>query len=135
MLRTDDFTFIRYDQSRKIGKPNGLLTTINDIFTGNEPLTCCDTDQLITLERNMRLPQQFLEHCSSCYYNFHNLFCYQTCYKSKGDSRNVPDEGDSRNVPDEGDYRNVPDEGGSRNVPDEGDYRNVPDEGDSRNVL
>lgn len=59
-----------------------LKTYCPDLIDGNEPLTCCDTDQLITLERNMRLPQQFLEHCPSCYYNFLNLFCYQTCYKS-----------------------------------------------------
>lgn len=45
-------------------------------------MTCCDTDQLITFKTNMGLPQQFFHRCPSCYHNFLNLYCYQTCHKS-----------------------------------------------------
>ncbi|CAC5359870.1 unnamed protein product [Mytilus coruscus] len=45
--------------------------------------TCCDTDQLITIQKNMGLPQQFFLRCPSCYRNFLNLYCYQTCSKNQ----------------------------------------------------
>ncbi|XP_063417438.1 NPC intracellular cholesterol transporter 1-like [Mytilus trossulus] len=45
--------------------------------------TCCDTDQLVTIQKNMGLPQQFFLRCPSCYRNFLNLYCYQTCSKNQ----------------------------------------------------
>ena len=60
-----------------------LKTYCPDLVDGSDPLmTCCDTDQLISIKDNMGLPEQFFQRCPSCYHNFLNLYCYQTCYKS-----------------------------------------------------
>lgn len=56
-----------------------LRTYCPDLVTGNQTKTCCDVNQLHTLQSNMGLPQQFFLRCPSCYNNFLNLYCYLTC--------------------------------------------------------
>lgn len=46
---------------------------------GSNPKTCCDTFQLQTLDKNIRLAYQFLKHCPSCMSNFAEHFCSFTC--------------------------------------------------------
>ena len=41
--------------------------------------TCCDMAQMNTLRSNLKLAQQQLVRCPSCYKNFRNVFCAITC--------------------------------------------------------
>ncbi|XP_014671741.1 PREDICTED: LOW QUALITY PROTEIN: Niemann-Pick C1 protein-like [Priapulus caudatus] len=53
--------------------------------TGDVPHTCCDYDQLRTLDSNMALPQQFFLRCPACYSNFLQLYCKLTCNPTHSD--------------------------------------------------
>ena len=52
-------------------------------------MTCCGTDQLMTFQSSLGLPQQFLLRCPSCFRNFLNLFCYQTCEPNQSNFMNI----------------------------------------------
>ncbi|KAL4217752.1 NPC intracellular cholesterol transporter 1 [Mactra antiquata] len=41
--------------------------------------TCCNTEQLQTMESNLALPDQLLSRCPACYTNFLNQICQMTC--------------------------------------------------------
>lgn len=41
--------------------------------------TCCDVEQLKTMEENLALPDQLLQRCPACYSNFLNQICQMTC--------------------------------------------------------
>ncbi|KAK3087273.1 hypothetical protein FSP39_003937, partial [Pinctada imbricata] len=73
--------------AKKLTDPTGLhllQTYCPDLYKGDDnTYTCCDTHQLITIEGNMGLPQQFFTRCPSCYNNFLNLYCYMTCGRNQ----------------------------------------------------
>lgn len=48
-------------------------------YKGGTPQTCCDYNQLQTLDSNLDLPRQFFLRCPSCFSNFVELFCQLTC--------------------------------------------------------
>ncbi|KAL3891661.1 hypothetical protein ACJMK2_003913 [Sinanodonta woodiana] len=50
-----------------------------DLYHGNDSVTCCSTNQLMTIAGNMDLPKQFFSRCPSCYHNFLNIYCDMTC--------------------------------------------------------
>ncbi|XP_061187973.1 NPC intracellular cholesterol transporter 1-like [Saccostrea echinata] len=62
-----------------------LRTYCPNLVTSDQPLTCCDLDQLRSFKKNMGVPQQLLLRCPSCYYNFLYLFCYFTCDPNQAD--------------------------------------------------
>lgn len=41
--------------------------------------TCCSWDQLVSIDKNMALPQQMLSRCPACWNNFLNFYCEMTC--------------------------------------------------------
>ncbi|XP_021364302.1 Niemann-Pick C1 protein-like [Mizuhopecten yessoensis] len=56
-----------------------LLQYCPQLYAGNSTLTCCSSTQLTTMEQNMGLARELLYRCSSCFYNFLNIFCSLTC--------------------------------------------------------
>ncbi|XP_050411924.1 NPC intracellular cholesterol transporter 1 [Patella vulgata] len=55
------------------------------LYTGRETKTCCSTNQLKFLEKEMVLPYQILGRCHACYQNFVNMYCYMTCDPHQSD--------------------------------------------------
>lgn len=49
------------------------------LYKGNSTRTCCDANQLVSMEKMMTLPTQLLIRCPSCYQNFLNIYCFLTC--------------------------------------------------------
>ena len=41
--------------------------------------TCCSSSQLKTFQSNMKLPDETMSRCPSCYKNLVDLYCYMTC--------------------------------------------------------
>ena len=46
---------------------------------GDIPKTCCDTKQLMTLDKNIRMASSILKRCPSCMSNFEKQICEFTC--------------------------------------------------------
>lgn len=46
---------------------------------GNQALTCCDSQQIESMDANFKLPQRLLGGCPSCFANFKKTFCRLTC--------------------------------------------------------
>uniref|UniRef100_A0ABM0LYJ6 Niemann-Pick C1 protein-like n=1 Tax=Saccoglossus kowalevskii TaxID=10224 RepID=A0ABM0LYJ6_SACKO len=49
-----------------------------DNITGDY-MTCCDTDQIVTLQKQTAFPQSAFARCPACLANFMNLYCQVTC--------------------------------------------------------
>ena len=47
--------------------------------TSHSTYTCCNEDQMNTLKTSLKLAQQQLGRCPSCYQNFRDVFCATTC--------------------------------------------------------
>ncbi|XP_071482510.1 NPC intracellular cholesterol transporter 1-like [Diadema antillarum] len=45
----------------------------------NATRTCCATSQLLTFQGNMKLPEETMGRCPSCYKNLVTLYCHLTC--------------------------------------------------------
>ena len=45
----------------------------------NSTYTCCNLEQMNTLQTSLKLAQQQLGRCPSCYQNFRDVFCATTC--------------------------------------------------------
>ncbi|XP_066601726.1 NPC intracellular cholesterol transporter 1 isoform X2 [Prorops nasuta] len=56
---------------------------------GNGIQTCCGTDQLKTLEKNIKLASNFLKRCPSCLDNLVKHFCDFTCSQDQSTFINV----------------------------------------------
>lgn len=58
----------------------------------NSTFVCCDLDQINTLRTNsLKLAEQQLGRCPSCYQNFMNIFCATTCDPSNSLFMNASD--------------------------------------------
>ncbi|CAG9824579.1 unnamed protein product [Phaedon cochleariae] len=51
--------------------------------------TCCDSDQLHTLEKNLELPDTMLGRCPSCMANFLRHICHMTCSPNQAEFMKV----------------------------------------------
>nr|XP_054751603.1 NPC intracellular cholesterol transporter 1-like [Lytechinus pictus] len=45
----------------------------------NETKTCCSPSQLQTFQNNMKIPDETMSRCPSCYKNLVNIYCHLTC--------------------------------------------------------
>ncbi|KAG7205223.1 hypothetical protein KM043_018307 [Ampulex compressa] len=57
--------------------------------SGNGIITCCDTNQLSTLDVNIKLASNFLKRCPSCLDNLAKHFCDFTCGRNQSKFINV----------------------------------------------
>lgn len=56
--------------------------------------TCCDANQLITLDANIKLAANFLKRCPSCLDNLAKHFCDFTCAVNQSKFINVTEKGE-----------------------------------------
>lgn len=61
--------------------------------------TCCDPEQLNTLNDQMSTLKLVAERCPSCYYNFRSLFCSTTCHPQQSRFITVKEFGQSSKYP------------------------------------
>jgi len=54
--------------------------------------TCCDADQLVTLDANIKLASNFLKRCPSCLDNLVKHFCDFTCAANQSKFINVTEK-------------------------------------------
>ncbi|KOX79311.1 Niemann-Pick C1 protein [Melipona quadrifasciata] len=59
------------------------------VDSGNGINTCCDTNQLKTMDQNIKLAANFLNRCPSCLDNLVKHFCEFTCSKEQSKFINV----------------------------------------------
>lgn len=59
------------------------------VDSGNGINTCCDTNQLETMDKNIKLAANFLNRCPSCLDNLVKHFCEFTCSKEQSKFINV----------------------------------------------
>ncbi|EFN66499.1 Niemann-Pick C1 protein [Camponotus floridanus] len=57
--------------------------------------TCCDTNQLTTLDANIKLASNFLKRCPSCLDNLAKHFCDFTCATNQSKFINVTEKGEA----------------------------------------
>lgn len=57
--------------------------------------TCCDTNQLITLDANIQLASNFLKRCPSCLDNLSKHFCDFTCAVNQSKFINITEKGEA----------------------------------------
>ncbi|XP_052763831.1 NPC intracellular cholesterol transporter 1-like isoform X1 [Mya arenaria] len=50
------------------------------LYNGDDnTYTCCSTEQLITMQSSLGVPNNLLQRCPACYHNFLNQICQMTC--------------------------------------------------------
>lgn len=60
--------------------------------------TCCDTNQLATLDTNIKLASNFLKRCPSCLDNLAKHFCDFTCATNQSKFINITEKGEANDV-------------------------------------
>ncbi|XP_029677101.1 NPC intracellular cholesterol transporter 1 isoform X4 [Formica exsecta] len=60
--------------------------------------TCCDMNQLITMDANLKLASNFLKRCPSCLNNLAKHFCDYTCAANQNKFINVTKTGEANGV-------------------------------------
>ncbi|KAH0955249.1 hypothetical protein HN011_012453 [Eciton burchellii] len=60
--------------------------------------TCCDADQLVTLDANIKLASNFLKRCPSCLNNLVRHFCDFTCAANQSKFINVTEKAQANGV-------------------------------------
>ncbi|XP_070150213.1 NPC intracellular cholesterol transporter 1 isoform X4 [Polyergus mexicanus] len=60
--------------------------------------TCCDMNQLITMDANLKLASNFLKRCPSCLDNLAKHFCDYTCAANQSKFINVTKTGEASDV-------------------------------------
>lgn len=58
--------------------------------------TCCDMNQLITMDANLKLASNFLKRCPSCLDNLAKHFCDYTCAANQSKFINVTEKGEEK---------------------------------------
>lgn len=56
---------------------------------GSDTKTCCSVSQLHTFQKNMKVPDETMSRCPSCYRNLVNLYCHLTCSPDQSMSVNA----------------------------------------------
>lgn len=72
------------------------------VDNGNGVSTCCDGNQLVTLDTNIKLASNFLKRCPSCLDNLVKHFCDFTCATNQSTFINVTERA---KAPDNSNYR------------------------------
>lgn len=96
------------------GPAKPLEKTYQDILLKNCPHfadadgkilnTCCDTEQVTTLDENLKLAENFLARCPSCMNNLAKTFCEMTCSPRQSLFLNVTKFGPNNTYIDEIEY-------------------------------
>ncbi|KAL6430199.1 hypothetical protein ACFW04_007740 [Cataglyphis niger] len=60
--------------------------------------TCCDMNQLITMNANLKLASNFLKRCPSCLDNLAKHFCDYTCAANQSKFINITEKGEENGV-------------------------------------
>ncbi|KAL0126706.1 hypothetical protein PUN28_005221 [Cardiocondyla obscurior] len=56
----------------------------DDISENESPITCCDSEQIVTMDQSMNLAENIFGRCPTCVRNVYRFICEMTCSPEQG---------------------------------------------------
>ncbi|WAR17615.1 NPC1-like protein [Mya arenaria] len=74
-----DATKLHMSCESTFGQPTQPYIVLEGYNGNDNTYTCCSTEQLITMQSSLGVPNNLLQRCPACYHNFLNQICQMTC--------------------------------------------------------